>query len=429
MRGVSLMELPVLLAAATLVVLLVLSVPIGVSIGSSVVVALLVGDLPPEFLMQKLFLSLDSFPLLAVPFFILSGEIMQKGSMAQSLLNFSKCLVGHITGGLAHVSILTCMFYGALSGSAPATVAAVGGIMIPAMEKEGYKKDFASAVNTAGGCLGVMIPPSVPLIIYGTTANVSVGNLFICGIIPGIFIGLLLMTLSYVLVKRSGWKNITPRAPWRETLRAFYRAQYALVVPVIVLGGIYGGITTPTEAGAIAVIYAFIVEGLILKTLTLKSIYSIFKGSCLTSASIFIVVATASALGQLLLIYNVPDLIVDLLSGMTGNKYLLLFVIAILLLIMGTFMDALANILILTPLLQPLVMAAGIDMTHFGIFMIVAVSIGFLTPPVGVNLFVACGISGISIERLSFAVLPFVGVMILGLLVLAYVPQLSLFLL
>lgn len=200
-------------------------------------------------------------------------------------------------------------------------------------------------------------------------------------------------------------------------------------MPVIVLGGIYGGITTPTEAGAIAVTYAFITEGLILKTLTWKGVVDIFKSSCLTTASIFIVVATASALGQLLMIYNVPDLIVELLSGLTGNKYILLTAIIVLLLIMGTFMDALANILILTPLLQPLVMAAGIDMTHFGIIMIVAVSIGFLTPPVGVNLFVACGISGVSIERLSVAVLPFVGVMIVGLLVLAFVPQLSLFLL
>lgn len=423
------MEWPITLAAITLVTLLILSVPIGVAIGSSVVVAVMVGDLPAEFLMQKLVLSLDSFPLLAVPFFVLSGEIMQKGSMEQSLLAFSKCLVGHIRGGLAHVSILTSMFYGALSGSAPATVAAVGGIMIPAMEKEGYSKDFASAVNTASGCLGVMIPPSVPLIIYGTTANVSVGDLFIGGIFPGIFIGLLLMVASYIVAWRTQTGNKGARAPWRETLAAFSRAKYALVVPVIVLGGIYGGITTPTEAGAIAVTYAFITEGLILKTLTWKGVVDIFKSSCLTTASIFIVVATASALGQLLMIYNVPDLIVELLSGLTGNKYILLTAIIVLLLIMGTFMDALANILILTPLLQPLVMAAGIDMTHFGIIMIVAVSIGFLTPPVGVNLFVACGISGVSIERLSVAVLPFVGVMIVGLLVLAFVPQLSLFLL
>ncbi len=423
------MELPIILAAITLVVFLILSVPIGVAIGASVAVAILSGDLPPEFLMQKLVLSLDSFPLLAVPFFILSGEIMQKGSMASALLNFSKSLVGHITGGLAHVSVLTCMFYGALSGSAPATVAAVGGIMMPAMEREGYSKSFASAVNTAGGCLGVMIPPSVPLIIYGTTANVSVGDLFICGIIPGIFIGLLLMLVSYVIARREIPATNMKRATFKQVGQAFWQAKFALMVPIIVLGGIYGGITTPTEAGAIAVVYAFITEGFILKTLDKQKIWDIFKNSSITSASIFIVVATASALGQLLMIYNVPDIIVKYFSGLVGNKYLLLVAIIVLLLIMGTFMDALANILILTPLLQPLVTAAGIDMTHFGIVMIVAVSIGFLTPPVGVNLFVACGISGISIERLSYAVLPFVGIMIVGLMILAFIPQLSLCLL
>ena len=423
------MELPIILSVITLVVMLALSVPIGISIGSCVAVAVLFGDLPAEFLLQKMFTSIDSFPLLAVPFFILAGEIMQKGSMAQALLNISRCLVGHITGGMAHVSILTSMFYGALSGSSPATVAAVGGIMIPAMEKEGYSKDFSAAVNTASGCLGVMIPPSVPLIIYGTTANVSVGDLFLCGIVPGIFIGILLMVLSYFMSKRYGYVGTSGRATVGETLSALGKAKYALLVPLIVLGGIYGGITTPTEAGAIAVIYAFLVEGFVLKTLSLRAVMDIFKGASLTSASIFIVVATASAFGQLLMIYNVPDTLVEWLSGMASNKHLLLFAVVILLLVTGTFMDALANILILTPLLQPLLITAGVDMTHFGIVMIVACSLGFLTPPVGVNLFVGCGIAKISIERLSYAVLPFLGVMIIGLLVLTYVPAISLFIL
>ena len=423
------MELPIILGLVTLVILLILSVPIGISIGSCVAVAVLFGDLPPEFLVQKMFTSIDSFPLLAVPFFILAGEIMQKGSMAQALLNISRCLVGHITGGMAHVSVLTSMFYGALSGSSPATVAAVGGIMIPAMEKEGYSKDFAAAVNTASGCLGVMIPPSVPLIIYGTTANVSVGDLFLCGIVPGIFIGVLLMLQSYFMAKRYGYVSTSPRAGLSATMKALGQAKYAMLVPLIVLGGIYGGVTTPTEAGAIAVIYAFLVEGFVLKTLTLRSVIDILKGASLTSASIFIVVATATALGQLLMIYNVPDTLVEWLSGMTDNKNLLLFAIVILLLVTGTFMDALANILILTPLLQPLLTAAGVDMTHFGIIMIVACSLGFLTPPVGVNLFVGCGIAKISIERLSYAVLPFLGIMIIGLLVLTYFPSISLFIL
>ena len=423
------MDLPIIATSISLFVFLLASIPIGIAIGLSVILGLLVGDLPAEFLIQKVVLSLDSFPLLAVPFFILAGEIMQKGSMANSLLNLSRCLVGHITGGLAHVSILTCLFYGALSGSSPATVAAVGGIMIPAMEKEGYPKDFSTAVNTAGGCLGVMIPPSVPLIIYGTTANVSVGDLFIAGIIPGLFLGLLLILICYFIAKKRNYPRLSQRATFKMTLLALNDAKYSLMVPLIVLGGIYGGITTPTEAGAIAVLYALFIETCVYRHMTFGKLTSILKDAALTNASIFIVVAMASALGQMLMIYNVPDLIVQYLSDMATNKYLLLFAIMILLLIMGTFMDALANILILTPLLLPLVIKAGVDLTHFGVFMIATVSVGFLTPPVGVNLFVACGISKLSIEKLSYAVLPFIGIIIVGILLIAYIPQITLFLL
>jgi C4-dicarboxylate transporter DctM subunit len=349
--------------------------------------------------------------------------------MAESLLKVSRCLIGHITGGLAHVSVLTCMFYGALSGSAPATVAAVGGVMIPSMEKEGFSKSFSTATNVSAGCLGVMIPPSVPLIIYGTTANVSVGDLFIAGIVPGIFIGIVLMITCYFLSKYHGFNTKSEKATFQETMNALSEAKYALLVPIIVLGGIYGGITTPTEAGAIAVTYALIVEGLVLRKLNAQKLWQILRGTTITNATIFLVVATASALGQILLIYNVPDALVKALSGLEDQAALLLFIIILMLLILGTFMDALANILILTPLLQPLVMGAGIDMTHFGIIMIATVSLGFLTPPVGVNLFVGCGISGISIEHLSYAVLPFIFTMLLAILVLAYVPGIVLCLL
>lgn len=423
------MDLPILLITISLPVMLILSVPIGVAIGLSVAIAVVAADLPVQFLMQKMFFSLDAFPLLAVPFFIMAGEIMQKGSMAESLLKVSRCLIGHITGGLAHVSVLTCMFYGALSGSAPATVAAVGGVMIPSMEKEGFSKSFSTATNVSAGCLGVMIPPSVPLIIYGTTANVSVGDLFIAGIVPGIFIGIVLMFTCYFLSKFHGFNTKSEKATFRETMKALSEAKYALLVPIIVLGGIYGGITTPTEAGAIAVTYAFIVEGLVLKKLNAQKLWQILRGTTITNATIFLVVATASALGQILLIYNVPDALVKALAGVANNAALLLFIIILMLLILGTFMDALANILILTPLLQPLVVGAGIDMTHFGIIMIATVSLGFLTPPVGVNLFVGCGISGISIERLSYAVLPFIFTMLSAILVLAYVPAIVLCLL
>lgn len=420
------MEFTIVIIFASLAFFLLLSVPIGIAIGLCVAVGIVFGDmLPPAFLVQKMITSLDVFPLMAVPFFIMAGEIMQKGSMAQRLLKVSHSFVGHVTGGMAHISVLTSMFYGALSGSSPATVAAVGGIMVPAMVKEGYSRRFAAAVNTSAGCLGVMIPPSVPLIIYGTTAGVSVGDLFIAGVIPGIFVGCCLMLCSYVIARRHGYGG-GKRATFMERITALREALVALMVPLIVLGGIYGGLTTPTEAGVIAVVYAFIAEGLVLRTLSWQKVWDIFRGTAITSASIFIVVATATALGQILLFYNVPDMLVEILVGISDNKYVLIPIILVFLLVMGTFMDALANILILTPLLLPVMKHIGMDPIHFGIVMIVAASMGFLTPPVGVNLFVGCSISNLSIERLSVAVLPFLFTMCLALLAITFIPALSL---
>ena len=413
----------------SLFLLLVLGVPIGVAIGLSVVVGMFADNIQSVFLVQKLITALDSFPLLAVPFFIMAGEIMQKGSMAERLLALSRSLVGHITGGTAHISVLTSLFFGALSGSSPATVAAVGGIMVPKMKDEGYDTDYATAVNTSAGCLGVMIPPSVPLIIYGTTAGVSVGDLFIAGILPGILVGLSLMICAYIIARRRGYTATSERSTLSQIGRAFVGSLQALMVPIIVLGGIYGGIMTPTEAGVSAVAYALLIEVVILRDLGLRDIWDVLRKTVLTTASIFFLVATATALGQILLFKNVPDLMVDFMTQLSSNRYILLLLIIALLLIVGTFMDALANILILTPLLLPVVREVGIDPIHFGIVMIVAISIGFLTPPVGVNLFVGCSIGNISIERLSVAVLPFLLSMVLALLVLAFIPQISLVLL
>ncbi|HIU17618.1 MAG TPA: TRAP transporter large permease [Candidatus Avidesulfovibrio excrementigallinarum] len=423
------MEIPIVLTLITMVVLLVLSAPIAVAIGLSVIVGCLAGDLPVTFVLEKMVSSLDSFPLLAVPFFILAGEIMQKGTMADALLRVSRCLVGHIPGGMAHVSILTCMFYGALSGSSPATVAAVGGIMIPAMEKDGYPKDFSTAVNVSAGCLGVMIPPSVPLIIYGAAVGVSVSDLFIAGILPGIFVGVCLMVTSYFIVRKRGIQIVFPKATKRETLRALWDAKHALMVPLIVLGGIYGGIFTPTEAGAMTVAYALLAEGLLMRSLTWRKLYEVLKGATVTNATIFIIMCCACALGQLLLIYNVSDAVANMLECVAHNKYALIAVIILIMLIAGTFMEALANIIILAPLMFPMIKAAGIDPIHFGIIMIVSAAMGFLTPPVGVNLFVGCGISKMSIEKLSIGVIPYLVTMLVALGVLVVVPQISLLLL
>ena len=423
------MDLPVIVTTVSLVLMLIMSVPIGVSLGASVVLGIIVGDVPPMHFMQKLFMSLDNFPLLAVPFFIMAGEIMQKGTMADALLKFARCLVGHITGGLAHVSTITCLFYGALSGSSPATVAAVGGIMIPAMHKEGYPLRFSTAVNTASGCLGVIIPPSIPMIMYGSTVVVSIGDLFIAGILPGIFIGVVLMLTSYVVVRVKDIKVPKERHTLKETFKAFYDAKHAIMVPVIVLGGIYGGVFTPTEAGAVAITYAFVAEGLLLRRLTWQKIVDIFKGSALSTVSIFFVMTTACCLGHFLFFYNVQDSITEILMTFAHNKYLFLSVAIGILLFVGTFMDSTASIIILSPLMLPVAKLAGIDPIHFGIVVVIGAALGFLTPPVGVNLFVACGISGLSVEAISMAVLPFLFAMLAALFVLAFTPQMSLLLL
>lgn len=410
----------------SLIVLLVLGIPIGVAVGLSVIISMFAENIPSTFLVQKLIASLDSFPLLAVPFFIIAGEIMQKGSMAERLLDFSRCLVGHIRGGLAQVSILTSLFFGALSGSAPATVAAVGGIMIPTMRKGGYDNAFSAAVNTSAGCLGVMIPPSIPLIIYGTTAGVSVGDLFIAGIVPGVVVGVALMVTAYIIAKRRNYQASAARASWGETFAAMRRAGHALMVPVIVLGGIYGGIMTPTEAGASAVAYALLAETFFLKSMSLPKLWDALRSASMTTGTILFLVATATAFGQVLLYNNVPDTVMGLFASIGDSKFLVLMMMVLILLVFGTFMDALANILIFTPLFLPVAKQVGVDPTHFGIVMIVSVAIGFLTPPVGVNLFVGCGISGISIEKLSWAVIPFLIAMLVALLLIMYIPFISL---
>ncbi|NEU30838.1 TRAP transporter large permease [bacterium LRH843] len=409
---------------------LFLSVPIGVSMGLATLVTIMYsGSMPLEFLTKELVTSLDSFPLMAVPFFILAGDIMGKGGISDRIINVANSIVGSVTGGFAIASIVTCMFFAAISGSGPATVAAVGGIMIPAMVRRGYDKKFAAAVVASAGSLGVIIPPSIPMVIYGVGGSVSIGDLFIAGIIPGILIGVVLMMYAYYHSKKAGYTGTGVKFSFANVGKAVWDAKWAMLIPVIILGGIYGGIFTPTEAAVVAVVYGLVAGMLLYRELKIKDLPKVLADSALTTATVLIIVGTATAFGRLLTLYQIPNQIAEGLMSVSESPIVIMLLITLLLLIVGCFMDTLAAIIILTPILLPIAINLGYDPVHFGIIMIVNLAIGFITPPLGVNLFVASGISGLSIESLSKAVLPFVIAMLFTLLLIILLPQLSLFLL
>ncbi|MBO8173343.1 MAG: TRAP transporter large permease [Bacillaceae bacterium] len=408
-------------------VFLFLSVPIGIAIGlATLTTILLTGSIPLEFLMKELTTSLDSFPLLAVPFFILAGEIMGQGGISRRLFAVADSLVGNKTGGFAIATIITCMFFAAISGSGPATVAAIGGIMIPAMVQQGYDKRFATAVVAAAGSIGVIIPPSIPMVIYGVSGSVSIGDMFIAGILPGIIVGIGLMVYAYLHSKKKGYSGSNEKTSLTRIIKAIWEAKWALLIPVIILGGIYGGIFTPTEAAVIAVVYGLFAGMILYRELKWSELPKIFADSALTTATILIIVGTATAFGRLLTIEQIPNKIATGMLSFSSNEFVIILLITILLLIVGCFMDTLAAIIILTPILLPIAVQIGLDPIHFGIIMVVNLAIGFITPPLGVNLFVGSGISGLSIEALSKAVVPFFVAMVISLFVIIIIPQLSL---
>lgn len=409
--------------------LLFLSVPIGISIGLATLITIFyTGSLPVEFLVKELVTSVDSFPLMAVPFFILAGEIMGKGGISERLFKVANAIVGNKTGGFAIATIITCMFFAAISGSGPATVAAIGGIMIPAMVRNGYDKRFATAVVAAAGSIGVIIPPSIPMVIYGVVGNASIGDLFIAGIIPGILVGLSMIIYAYFYSKKKGFKGMDEPTSFKKIGVAIWEAKWALLIPVIILGGIYGGYFTPTEAAVIAVVYGLFASVVLYRELRIKDLPKVMVDSALTTATVLIIVGTATAFGRYLTIEQVPMKVANALMNVSSEPIIIILLITALLLVVGMFMDTLAAIIILTPILLPIAIQIGYDPIHFGILMVVNLAIGFITPPLGVNLFVASGISGLSLESLSRAVVPFVFAMIFTLLLITFIPQLSLFL-
>jgi C4-dicarboxylate transporter DctM subunit len=413
---------------SSFVVLLLLGMPVAFALGiSSALSVVITGVVPINYLMQTMFGAVDSYSLLAVPLFVLSGVIMEYGGLSKRLIDAAKAFVGHITGGLPAVTLVGTAVFAMLSGSGPATVAAIGGIMIPAMIREGYGRGFSAGVLATAGGVGIVIPPSIPLIIYGITTNTSIGDLFLAGLAPGLIIVFMLYLVSRHISKKKGYGADTPKASWKERWASVWRAKWTLLMPVVVLGGIYGGIFTPTEASGIAVAYSLVLA-LIYRETKLTQIPVMLKTTYLISGMILVIIATASTYARILTLERVPSMIADFLNGLPVPFWIILAVIVLLLLFFGMFMETIAGIILLAPILVPVVTAMGMDPVHFGIVMILASMIGFATPPVGDNLNVASAISGLSIERVSIAALPFVAVLITILFVIAYVPQITMFL-
>lgn len=407
--------------------MLFLSVPVAIALGLASTIALLVsGTVNPMYVAQGLVTSIDSFPLMAVPFFVLAGDLMGHGGLSKRLLAVGKALFGRYTGGLAIIAVVVCMFFAAISGSGPATVAAVGAIMMPAMTKDGYRPPFNCGLIASAGSLGVIIPPSIPMVIYSTSANVSVTEMFLAGVIPGTLIGLALMVHAWIDARRSGIAGGEGATSIRDALCTIWEAKWALAVPLLILGGIYGGVFTPTEASAVAVIYGLVVGLFIYRELRLPDLYHIFAASALTSASIMLIVGAATIFGRVLTIERIPVMMADAITSAVSSPIAILLLINLLLLLIGTFMETLAAIIILTPILLPVVTAVGVDPVHFGIVMIANLAIGMVTPPVGLNLFVSARVGEVPLEQVVRAALPFLGVMIAVLAAITYLPALSL---
>lgn len=415
----------------SLIIFIFISMPVGICLGLATMLTLIFDPSSPPLVLlaRSVITGADSFPLIAVPLFILAGDLMQQGGMSRRLVAFANAIIGHIRAGLAYVNVLACVFFAAISGSSPATVAAIGSNLIPEMEKVGYSRRFSGALTASAGMIGVMIPPSIPFIIYGVTAEVSIGKLFLAGIIPGILFSLVFMLISYLLMRKNpAIQNNGHQFSFKNIGITFKESFWALLVPAIILGGIYSGVFTPTEAGAVAVIYAAFIGVFIYKDIALKDIFGILSQSALKSGTILILVIMASAFGKLVTVAQIPGDLVDWLTGLTKNPIIILLLINLLLLLIGMFMETISSIIIMTPILLPVATAIGVDPIVFGVLLTVNLAIGFCTPPLGVNLFVASGVSGVSIEKLSLAILPFFVGMILLLLLVTFIPALSLLL-
>lgn len=426
------MTLTMLVLFGTLFILIFLSVPIGFSIGAATIITIYttIDSINVGTIAQQAFTALDSFPIMAIPFFILAGVLMGRGGVSKRLLDFASSLVGTITGGLAMVTVVGCLFFAAISGSGPATVAAIGSFMIPAMIEKNYGEGFSAALTATAGSTGVIIPPSIPFVLLGVTGGLSISDLFIAGILPGALIGVLLMIASFIIIKLKKI-DINPsekKVNIKEIWTTFYKAIWALLTPLIVLGGIYAGVFTPTEAAAVAIVYALFVGVFIYRELRWKEIYeSLVETIKITGATLYMV-GLSIAFAYLLTIERIPATIAEGILMASENPIIILLLINLFLLVLGAFLDTIAAIVILTPILLPVAVEIGLDPIHFGVIMVANLAIGFITPPVGVNLFVASAVSKVSFDKIVKASVPLFLTMFIALMLISYVPGLSLFL-
>lgn len=413
-------------------VLLLIGTPIAICLGISSMGAMLIqgvgrpisiilGALP-----QLVSASTSKFVLLAIPFFILGGNIMEKAGISQKLINLAQACVGHLKGGVAMVCVIVACFFAAISGSGPATVAALGLILIPAMVKVGYSPAFSAALMSAAGAIGVIIPPSITFVVYGSISDTSIGTLFIAGVVPGLLMGLALVITSLYVGSKSDLK-ILPKASGAERWKAFKEAFWGLLMPVIILGGIYGGIFTPTEAAAVSAVYGLFVGIFIYKTIKISEFYQLLVDSASTTATVMLITAAASVFAYILTRARIDVAINEALINVTGGSTILFFIIVnVILLIAGCFLDSTSALYIFVPLFVPVAQSLGIDLVHLGVVMIVNLAIGLVTPPVGVNLYVACGIAKCNLKEISVAVVPLIIASLIVLLLVTYIPAISL---
>lgn len=402
-------------------VLLLLGVPVGFTIAIAAFITLVVGDVPALMMVQRIFTAQDSFSLIAVPFFILAGDLMSKGAVSKVLVEFAESLLGWIRGGLTIVSVLAGMFFAAISGSGAATTAAVGATLIPELEKRGYHVDKSAALIAAAGTIGVVIPPSVPMVLYAVIAEQSVNTLFRNGFIPGITMGVILIVIALVEARKLNYPKGTPLSV-KNVLRTFLHAIWGILMPLIILGGIFSGYFTPSEAADVAVIYSILIGFFVYRDLTPKGLMEIMKNSAKTSSVIMLIIGFSGPFGWVLANWKIPEMISKAVLSVSSNTYIILFLIGLIILVAGVFMETSSAIILLTPVFLPLVKAMGVNLVHFGVVFAVGLAIGMITPPVAINLFVASGITGLPMTKISKAIIPYLIGLIVVFFVILYAP-------